>query len=472
MSRLTFTLLVLLSLPMRVGAQSDTLRLTLPQAMEIADARNLSLSIAREGVNAARAEERELNALWFPTVALSGEWSHSLTEIAAVTSIGEIAGEAAMSQVEELLKSIAPPLAGVVGEVAAHQVRLPLVPRTTASVGMEVVWTIFSGGRRIQASRISEALLQLAANRLQASENALCAGVVEAYFGVRLAEASREVCAQSVVSFCRHLRQARLMEAEGVIVPSERMVAEVALEQARARLKSAEGELRVAQHTLLAILDLDSLILSPTTPLFLPKSLPSKAHFDSLLLHSPLLGALRQQSQIATHSLRMEQSRYLPSVALIGHQQLWSSGLASNLFPRTFVGVGLSWTLFDGLSREGAVARSRSAVRSSEGEYQRVLHDLHLSVDRLYAALTTAQSEYTVGVTTESLVEELLRSRQRAFAEGMATSSEVIDAQVMLSEVKLGKMAALYAIDSSLCSLLMLIGQADQYADYISNNCE
>ena len=54
---------------------------------------NLSLAIARESIATAKAESHELNSLWFPSLSISGEYTHSLTEIAAVTTVGEIGSE-------------------------------------------------------------------------------------------------------------------------------------------------------------------------------------------------------------------------------------------------------------------------------------------------------------------------------------------------------------------------------------------
>ena len=66
------------------------------------------------------------------------------------------------------------------------------------------------------------------------------------------------------------------------------------------------------------------------------------------------------------------------------------------------------------------------------------------------------------------MASELVRTRRKAFTEGVATSTEVVDAEVVLSEARLGKAATLYAIDTALATLLMLCGQ-DDYTNYINN---
>ena len=68
--------------------------------------------------------------------------------------------------------------------------------------------------------------------------------------------------------------------------------------------------------------------------------------------------------------------------------------------------------------------------------------------------------------TTIILNEELLRMRHASFAEGIATSAEVVDAENALSEVRLARLAAYYAYDVALINLLAISGLTDSFEDY------
>lgn len=441
--------------------------LSLEEALHAAHSHNLSLAIAQEGVRTARSQSRELNSFWYPTLLLSGEYSHSLTEIAAKSTIGEIGGKLLPALGE--LTALIPTLQGIVEGISQTSLRLPLVPRNTAEVGVEVAWTIFSGGRRLQASKISKAVVALANERLAATEDAVEAAVIEAYFALQLALRAVEVRKAEVASLAEHLRQARHLECEGMIIPAERVAAEVGYEQSKANLTAAERTLHLAERALGVLMGCDTLRATPTTPLFLPSAPPSRETLLASVGTAPTIGTIELQKQIATHSLTAERSRYLPSIALLGHQQLWSVGLNKNLFPRTFVGVGLSWTLFDGLSREGSIARTKSLISTTESAQRKAVQDIELAIDKFYTSLTNSINEYHIGLHTQELAEELVRCRQRAFAEGMATSSEVVDARLLLTQIELGTAAALYTSDTALANLLMLTGQTEKYVLLIEN---
>lgn len=457
-------LLFLFGFPLIACGQNAMLRLSLEEALQIASKNNLSLNIARERVEMAKADSRTLNSLWYPTVLITGEYTHSTTPIEAVTSLGEIGGE--------LLGNLGAVvgdnhlLAGILNGVADTSLRLPLVPRNTAEMGAEVAWTVFSGGRRVVATRIAKQMVALANEGALSTANSVTASVVAAYMGMELAESLLEVRQLSHSLLGEHLREARRLEAEGMIAHAERVAAEVAHQQSSVMLASAQGDLEVAGRALASLLAIDSLTIIPTTPLCLPSDIPTKEELMGQLEGSPTLSALRGMTHIASLKHQAERSRYLPSIAIIGHQQLWSSGLNKHLFPRTFVGVGLSWTLFDGLSREGAIASSKSALRSSQMAQENTRRELQTAIEKYYSIITSSIAEYQAQQATISLAEELLRMRHKAFVEGMATSVEVTDATHTLSEARLAALASLYSINTSLATLLMLTGRADSFLDF------
>ena len=452
--------------PLYVSAQTTEKKFSLEEALEMARKRNLSLAIAREGIATAKAEKMELNSLWYPTLAVTGEYSHSLTEVAVVTSVGKIGGE--------LLDNIAPDISskpiieGLLNGIGDMQLRLPIIPRNTAEIGAELAWVVFSGGRRLMASRIADKMLSAASEQYNATEDGVVTAVAEAYWRLALARQLTEIRRSALALHSEHLRQAQRLEEEGMITRAERLVAEVACNQSITLLTSAENEQEVAAKSLATLLVADSLTIIPTTPLSVPHTIPAKEEFMALVSMAPTMNVLKKGEEVASLTLRAERSRYLPAISLIGHQQLWSSGLDKNIFPRTIVGVGFSWTLFDGLSREGAVKRTKSSLRTAQLSHQKTLQDLYTSIDKCYAILTTALNEYQAQKATLALAEELHRTQMRAFTEGMATSSDVVDATQRLSEVQLAQLEALYAIDTSLATLLMLTGRADSLTTYFT----
>ena len=93
------------------------------------------------------------------------------------------------------------------------------------------------------------------------------------------------------------------------------------------------------------------------------------------------------------------------------------------------IGIGFTWNLFDGLDREKKIRQSKLTQQTLALGQMKARDDLAVGVDKLYTQLQKAQDNAKALNATIALSEELVRIRKKSFAEGMATSTEVIDAQ-------------------------------------------
>jgi len=294
--------------------------------------------------------------------------------------------------------------------------------------------------------------------------------LVERYYGLALARQTEAVCRERYEALQRHYKDALRLEEVGMVDKSVRLFAQVNMEEAAREWQRAKNVERTAQTALKQLLgmDEDTLQIVPSSPLHADGHLPAEPVFmDAMHSANPALGILHLEEGIARDKLRIDQSAYLPDIALFGKQTLYAHGLPSNLLPRTVVGIGFTWNLFDGLERERQVAQTRLVQQSLAWSREEAEGELEVAVSELYATLLQSRDEAKVLGSSITLGEELLRMRRMAFAEGMATSAEVIDAENALSEAKLAQLAAYYAYDVALASLQALCGMTDVSGDYI-----
>lgn len=446
----------------------DTLRLSLSDALAMAEQNNRAIEVAEQGVRMARQDMHLLRSAWWPTITLTGEALHTTTPIELKRSIDELS-DGLLGEFAQLIEGN-PLLEEILTSVADATVGVELAPRNIASVGAEVVWPLFSGGKRIAASRIGSLGVELATTAQESVRNKVLCATTEAYLAVELAQSGVEVCRKTLNSSLEVVREARCLEHEGIINKAERLSAEVGAATMASELVGAQSRLTVARASLGALLGVDTLFVVPTTPLGTIAPLPSKEFFVCSLDNNPSIRSTQVEAQLAREQLHINQSRYLPDVALIGSHRLWSSGIDAGLVPRTFVGVGATWTLFDGTAREQSIAKSRTLVCTAQLAEQQLRQQLTVELEALYGRLCQAHEQLTAIDTTIALAEELVRTRRRAFVEGMATSSEVIRSLVSLSEARLGRLAVLYEWNIARATLFTLCGinleqQSEQYGN-------
>ena len=68
---------------------------------------------------------------------------------------------------------------------------------------------------------------------------------------------------------------------------------------------------------------------------------------------------------------------------------------------------------------------------------------------------------------TVAFAESYLDAKQRAFSEGIAPSSDVVDARMNLAKAKVERLAAAYTFDVTLAQLLALAGETEALGSYM-----
>lgn len=427
-----------------------------------------ALKVADAAVWMARKEKAKASSWWWPQVQADGMYAH-LSERVEVRQPLSHFTDPAKAYVHSILPS-EQLISGLLDKVGRYVLTFPLLPQNLSSVGLAAEWVAFSGGKRIFAERMAQCMVDIAqveSSQVQATELVL---LVERYYGLALAEQTTVVCRERYEGLRRHYEHAVKLEAAGMVDKASRLFAQVAMEEALRELERAQSAEAVGQKALKRLLGItdEEVLIVPSSALFVHAELPPEELFQRTMQSgNPTISTLYLEERLAGEKLRVDQSAYLPEVALFGKQTLYAHGLPSNLFPRTIVGVGFTWNLFDGLERERQISQTRLARQSLTWSREEAENECSIAVSELYATLLHAEGDVRVLDTTIALDNELLRMRQASFSEGLATSAEVVDAANALSEVRLARLAAYYAYDVALASLLALCGMTDNFEDYI-----
>ena len=432
-------LFILLTLYFSIGQIDAQIPLSFEESLHLLNQGNQSLKIADKSIEIAKAERDKLNAFWYPSLQSTGAFVHMSEKIEVKQPLSQFTDPA-----KDFVHSIIPD------------------DQIISSI-------LFSGGKRFRATNIGRTMVDLAReSRAQVSANQQNL-LVESYYGLRLAQQIVTVREETYNGLKKHYENALKLEAAGMIDKAGRLFAQVNMDEAKRALEAARKEETVVQSALKVLLnkkDADANII-PTSPLFMNDSLPPKMLFDlSVNSGNYTLNQLQLQQHIAKQEVRIAQSGYLPNIALFGKQTLYSHGIQSNLLPRTMVGIGFTWNLFDGLDREKRVRQSKLTEQTLALGQMKARDDLAVGVDKLYTQLEKAQDNVKALNATIALSEELVRIRKKSFTEGMATSTEVIDAETMLASVKVARLAAYYEYDVALMNLLSLCGTPEQFANY------
>lgn len=448
-------------------AQKGEIPLSLREASVDMFKANPTLKIADKAVGIARSERQQLNAFWYPMLNTSGMYVH-LSDRMEVRQPFDTYTEPAKEFVQNLLPDNVL-LPALLDQLGGYTLTVPILQRNLATVDANFSWPIFTGGKRIYATRIGNRMVDWAETGKQETAATLQTELIQTYYALRLAMKVVEVREMAYRSLQHHYDNARKMEANGMLTKAERLFAEVNCQEAKREWEAAKQDREVAHQALCALLDEESknAEIIPISALFISSHLPDSTYFMNLLqTGNYTLQKLRLEEVMADNRLHISRSAYLPTIALFGKQTLYAKHLPRNLMPRTIVGVAFTWNLFDGLNREADVRKARLNKESLALGEEKAEEELAVMVQKLYGELKQAQDEAATLQTTIDMSKELLRMRRKSFEEGMATSTEVVDAEVMLAKVRITLLLAYYQFDVSLASLCSLCGVPELFWEY------
>ena len=456
-------ILACLCFPLSLQAQKGKHFLTLQEAAELMNRNNPTIQMADKAVGIARGERQKLNAFWYPMLNTSGMYVHLSNRVEVKQPLNTYT-----EPVKDFVQSIIPGeelITSILNQVGNYSLSVPLLQRNLTTIDANISWPVFTGGKRMYATRIGNRMVDMAQVGQAETHALLQTELIETYYALQLANKIQEVKEQTYRSLQQHYDHALKLEANGMITKAERLFAEVNRQEAKRKWEAAKQEHDVAHQALCSLLDIQEEVdILPVSPLFVTENIPDSLYFKNLIPSTNYaLSRIRLEESIAENRLRISKSAYFPTIALFGKQTLYARNLPRNLMPRTLIGIGFTWNLFDGLNREADVRVSRLAKETLALDKEKTENALDVMVQKLYSELKEAQDEVNTLHTTIAMSEELLRIRRKSFDEGMATSTEVVDAEVMLSNVRIALLLASYQFDVSLASLCSVCGVPEMF---------
>lgn len=449
--------------------QAQTTSLSFEDALLMLNSKNKDVKIAEQGIESARKQRDIINAIWYPMIGATGMYVHTSNDIAVKEPLSGIT-----NPIKDVVHDFLPNdqiISGLLDKLGSQTLSLTLLPQNMSTIDATLAWPIFTGGKRYFASKIGKSLINAAEIKKQQTISEVQILLVERYFGLRLQKSIQDIRRETLKSLENHYKNAVALEHNGMINRAELLVAQVSKDEARRELSASNKDVTVTLEALRACIYMEgSEDITTTTPLFINESIPSLQYFQELMhANNHIIEGLKVKQQIAKQSIKIEEAGYLPNIALMGKQTLYAHQIPKNLLPRTMIGLGFTWNIFDGLAREKKIRQAKINSHTLDLGIDKAKTELNVGVEKLYTELQKAIENVNALKGSLELTLELVRIREKAFQEGMATSTEVVDAEVMLSKIKVAYMLAFYQYDVALINLLSICGAPHEFHNFKAN---
>ena len=473
--------------PLQLAAQAeplaieppDTLSLENPCTLSLEDAAailktsNNAIKRAATGTEVARAQKRQLNSTWYPNVSVTGGYFHFSNEISVEADLAGAAQELAqgLTQMVPQLEMLLPQLQQIVSAIAGKPLSLPILKQEIATVDAIALWPLITGGKRVFATRIGRELEATAQLMERLTWNAQMALMLNAYYTLKLSGETITM-QQENLGFYRHLHyNATRLFQEGFINKAELLVAEVALKEAEREYETSLTRAQVATSALETVLGRQLQQVELSGRFFSIDSLPDIYYMnEEILQENAALGILRTQQEILHNQEMIAKSDYFPNVALFAKQNIHSWNIPKNLSPRTTVGAAMQWDIFNGAARENSIKERKLEQQQMESAIAQTEQELLTAALALRSRMADALHNISTLSQACQLARELLREREKGFAEGMATPTDVVAAKASLTKAQTALNLAQWEYCTSLANLLALSCNTEKFIELHNEN--
>lgn len=332
-----------------------------------------------------------------------------------------------------------------------------------ATLSANIMWPLYAGGK-IRAANNAAKLQQTDAD-IQAEQKTFhhIDEMVERYYGLCLAYQVKSVREDVYSAMKNHLNDAEKMYKSGIIAKVQYLHAKVFYDDAERELKKAERQVSVVKNGLANSLGIDNSNILTISKLFYLKDINTLDYYkDKAKELSPILHLVDNKKNLASVKYTVERADMLPTIAAIGVYDIANKDL-SHFMPEYMLGIGLKWNIFAGQQAYRKTKAAKLTVERVSEIKEKYSSDIYAGITKYYETLQMCIEQLDALDSSMSFANEYYSVREKSFKEGMATSTELVDAKLAVTKVQIDRLKVLYDFDICLSKLLELSGLSNDF---------
>jgi len=310
---------------------------------------------------------------------------------------------------------------------------------------------LFTGFALKSAYELAKLGIDLSEMELELGKLELALRVKEVYFNILKADKAVQVVEKAVEALASHVKVASSFYKVGMIPINDLLKAEVELANAQYNLVKAQNASKLARAAFNTTLSrpVNEPVEVEDIVSYTPKEGDFEAYLGRSLQKRPEIKLIDVNMLQTDQQVRLAKSKYYPEAALTydyikagDHPDVSGSNFHDgNSWQVTAV---LSWTFWEWGKTRNAVGEAES-VKTQLMKTRLALID-NVSFEIRQAMLDLEQEEKNIPTTKKAIeqAEENLRVSQERYKAQVTTSTEVLDAQTLLTEAGVNYYRALY----------------------------
>ena len=405
--------------------------------------KNDALKASYSDITHSQLKQESAEGMYLPSVSITGSYTHLNDAIGLDTS-----------GVSSFLGSLPVPV--------LFPSEIDFLDQDIALVDLQVLYPLYMGGKIDAAQdaylgKVAEAQAQ----HRMAKDKAFLQ-LIKLYYGVVMTKSLHKTRLESQNALRLHYEHAEKLKKEGQISRAELLNARVKLDIAKIETSKAAHKVDIVTSAFYKMIKSRT---DPRSALFVSKKLGSKYKYTSQsVTQHAAIDVLDAKSKQAAAMIAIEEAAWYPELLGYANMNLYKGDSPlEELAPDWMVGVGVKFDLFSRKDRAKEIEAAKVLHAKVASLKAQAKEDLSLAVQKTDNDLLLYKDEFVSLSSSLSLAHENYKLRSLAFKEGLATSVEVVDAQMLLSGAKTQRLNAAYNYVKKLAALCVLSGDSNLF---------
>lgn len=324
---------------------------------------------------------------------------------------------------------------------------------------------IYTGGKLSGTIKKAKAGYLYSEQGLQKAYNDMRTTVTNGYFDMLQADNMQKLGRESVDRLADHLKNVEAQYEVGVVAKVDVLRSQVELANAKQSLIKAENAYQIAEANLNKIvgLPMDTQLKLDNILVYTPYENDMQYCLDYAAMHRPELEQAKQNVEAAKGALRVAISGHMPQVAAAAQQKWSDSNWPGDENGNWAVGVTVNLNIFDSGVTVSKIHGAEADLAKAHETYRDTVDAVNLDVRSNYLNLREAEKRIDTTKLAVSQAEEDYRIAQLRYMNGVGTNTDVLDAQVALTDAKTNYLQAMYDYNTCKTNLETAIGVPMQF---------
>ena len=328
--------------------------------------------------------------------------------------------------------------------------------------------TIWTGGKVPMQKEIANYGMEIARAEYEKSVEDQIFSLIQSYYGVLQAKGMVEIREEALATVNEHLRVVKNNLDAGTAIRRDLLQSQIEQRNAEEELTAAKNDLKIAQRRLAQFLTTEQKYEPSDPEIDFNLELEQEKLFNTAVENDLQLMILELNRKIRKLNQKLEAQYYRPNVSLNGSYD-WQG--AEFMDEKSWsMTLGVNVPLYDGGKGGINAEKQQIELEKLANNRQDLLENIDIEVEE--SILTVKETEEAIELEQLSLenAEESLEIANKSYDAGVASNTEVIDAQSTYNQAKTSLLQAKYDYEIELFKTIYKSGRLKEYFEDVIEN--